>query len=415
MSDGSLWRDRRFNLFWTGQTLSTVGDAFTAVAFPLLIYRTTGSIAKMTALTACFAAGAVASGVVAGSIVDRVDRRRLLLATDAARAVLMAMVPIAAWFGFLSFSLLAVIAAAMGLLGNTFGIAYVAFVAELVTKQRVTEANARLQATAAASFVVGPALAGFTIEAWGPATAVGVDAISFVVSFFSLAAMAGSRAPPAAEPAAADDEEQEGHRRGGLVAGARFVASSPVLRTLALILSAEILITAAALDLFTYHLKSTLHQSDARVGTMFAVASVGAVVGAILSTRAKRRLGMRATYVATGFVLALALALVPLAGSFLVTAAIAVGFAFASAMRGILSMSRRQEVTPDRLLGRVTAAFWLTLSGARMLGAYVVGLVAAVHGNASTCRWLAAALFVIALLTIAARSLDARATGKRSA
>lgn len=407
MSDGPLWSDRRFNLFWAGQTLSTVGDAFTTVAFPLLIYKTTGSIAKMTALTACLAAGAAASGLVAGSIVDRVDRRRLLLATDAARAVLMAMIPIASWLGVLTFPLLGVIAAAMGLLGNTFGIAYVAFVAELVSKKRVTEANARLQGTAAASFVVGPALAGFAIEAWGPATAVGVDAMSFVASLISLAAVGGSPAPPEADRAAAGSE---GHRGGGLVVGARFIASSPVLRTLVLIVSAEILITAAALDLFTYHLKATLQQSDARVGTMFAVASVGAVVGAVLSTAAKRRLGMRVTYVAITFVVALALLLVPFANSFLVTAAVAVAFAFAETMRGVLSMSRRQEVTPDRLLGRVTAAFWLTTSGARMLGAYVVGLVAAVHGNASTCRWLAAALFVLALLTIAARSLNAPAS-----
>jgi MFS family permease len=403
VSDSSLWRDRRFNLFWTGQTLSTVGDAFTTVAFPLLIYKTTGSIAKMTELTACLAAGAAASALVAGSMVDRLDRRRLLLATDAARAVLMAVIPIASWCGYLSFPLLAVIGAAMGLLGNTFDIAYVAFVAELVSKKRVTEANARLEGTAAASFVVGPALAGLMIEAWGPATSIGVDALSFVASFLSLAAVGGLRTPAQADPAAAGDE---GHRRGGLVAGARFIARTPVLKALTLILSAEVLITAAALDLFTYHLKSTLGQSDALVGTMFAVASVGAVVGATLSTLAKRRLGMRVTYVATAFVLALALALVPLAGSFLVTAAIAVAFAFASTVRGVLSMSRRQEVTPDRLLGRVTAAFWLTLSGARMLGAYVVGLVAAAHGDAWTCRGLAAALFVLALLTVAARSLN---------
>ena len=404
MTTDVLWRDRSFNLFWIGQTLSATGDAFTAVAIPLLLYKSTGSIAKMTAITACGAAGAAASGLVVGAIVDRVDRRRLLLWTDLGRAFLMATVPLAAFLGMLSFPFLAVVAALMGLLGNTFGIGYVAFVPELVTSAHVMAANTRLHGTEAASYVIGPALAGVVVQAWGPETAVGIDALSFLASFASLLAV---RARVTTAPAAEDEHS----RATGLARGARFILHLPPLRAVVLFMCLEILATAAALDMFTFHLKSTLAQSDERVGTMFAIASIGGIVGAALSALVRRRLGMHGTYVATAFGLALAFGLMTFADSFALTALVAMLFTFSSTMRRVLSMTRRQELTPHRLLGRVTAAFWLATSAARVIGAYVVGLVAAHYGNIEASQTTAAFLLVLAIATIPARSLNAPAQG----
>jgi hypothetical protein len=88
------------------------------------------------------------------------------------------------------------------------------------------------------------------------------------------------------------------------------------------------------------------------------------------------------------------------------TAMIAVVFTLAASIRGVLSMTRRQELTPDHLLGRVTAVFWLTLSAARTVGAYVVGLIAGHFGNVVACQLAAAILFVLSSMTITARSLD---------
>ncbi|HEY0986034.1 MAG TPA: MFS transporter [Kofleriaceae bacterium] len=396
----SLWKDRSFNLFWMGQTLSTVGDAFTVVALPLLVYETTRSVASMATVTACTAAGAVASGLVAGVLVDRVDRRWLLAWTDLARACLMAVIPLASSAGALSIGMLAGVAALMGVLGNTFGIGYVAFVPELVSKERVLAANARLQGSAAASFVVGPALAGVAVQRWGAESALGVDALSFVASFLSLLAVR-ARAP--LTPRRRDDAITW---RTGLVRGAAFLLRLRPLRTVALVLVVELFATAAVLDLFTFHLKSTLGQSDERVGTMFAIASVGAIAGAAIAGRVRRRIGMRGAFVVTTFLLALALGVVRFASSFHATAMIAVAFTFAVSMRGVLSMTRRQELTPDHLLGRVTAVFWLALSASKTVGAYAVGLIAGHYSNVVACQVAAAILLVLSLTTITARSLD---------
>lgn len=88
--------------------------------------------------------------------------------------------------------------------------------------------------------------------------------------------------------------------------------------------------------------------------------------------------------------------------SFYATAMVAVVYTFASEMRSV----RRQELTPDHLLGRVAAVFWLALSVSRTIGAYIVGLIAGRYGNVFACQLAAAILLVLSLTTITARSLD---------
>ena len=71
----SLWRDRDFNIYWLGQTLSGLGDAFAAIALPLLVLQSTGSLHRMGRLTALVAVAHVVAGLASGALVDRVDRR----------------------------------------------------------------------------------------------------------------------------------------------------------------------------------------------------------------------------------------------------------------------------------------------------------------------------------------------------
>jgi MFS family permease len=133
---------RSFRVFWLVQTLSVAGDAFSFVALPLLVYAVTGSIAQMGLLTALGGVGRIVAGFFAGSIADRFDRRTVLLACDAFRAVLFTLVPLtqSVWILYAVVPL----GAAAGML---FSVAYVASVPNLVGPDRITEANGRLNAT----------------------------------------------------------------------------------------------------------------------------------------------------------------------------------------------------------------------------------------------------------------------------
>jgi MFS family permease len=176
-----LWRDRDFSVFWAAQTLSVVGDSFALIALPLLVLRATGSVAQMGLLTAVAAVASVVAGVFAGVVVDRLDRRMLLVVCDLARTVLYGLVPLAWAFGP-HIWLLYVVLPLGEAVGMLFSVTYVTAVRALVPRDRITQANGRLSATAAAAGVIGPVLAGAVAARFGPAVAVGVDAASFAVS-----------------------------------------------------------------------------------------------------------------------------------------------------------------------------------------------------------------------------------------
>ena len=84
-----------FRAFWLAQTLSVAGDSFSLIAVPLLVLHTTGSVALMGLLTGVAGVATVLAGLVAGVVVDRTDRRRLLIGCDLARCLLLTTVPLA--------------------------------------------------------------------------------------------------------------------------------------------------------------------------------------------------------------------------------------------------------------------------------------------------------------------------------
>ena len=89
-----LWRNRNFNIFWFGQTLSGLGDAVAMIAMPLLVLQVTGSVAQMGLVIGTFAVMQLFTGIFAGILVDRLDRRRLMIDCDLGRQFVYALIPV---------------------------------------------------------------------------------------------------------------------------------------------------------------------------------------------------------------------------------------------------------------------------------------------------------------------------------
>jgi predicted MFS family arabinose efflux permease len=369
-------RARGFHAFWSAQILSVLGDSFSQLAVPLLVLDATGSIATAGLLTGASATAATVAGLLAGVVVDRFDRRALLVGADVARMLLFAAVPLVWWLApappiWPLFVLLPLAAA----IGMVFQVAAVTAVRGLVPAAELTRANGRLHAGAALASVAGPALAG-AVSGWlGPAAAIAADAASFGLS----AALLTLVRLPARVAAPAGD----GARAGPLaefLAGARFLLRHPVLRPLTALLTVFLLLLHGIDDVVVYHLKQGLDQSDGTVGLVLAAGAAGTVTGSLLVAPLRRRLGFGAAWI--GAVAVAGVAVVALAatrrpaeaGALLLVYFACVGVA------GICSLSLRQEVTPEHLLGRVTAAFWtlhFSLSG---VGAAASTWLAQRHG-----------------------------------
>ncbi|MFD1658773.1 MFS transporter [Streptomyces caeni] len=366
---------RDFGIFWAAQTLSVLGDSFALIALPLLVLEATGSIARMGLLTAAGGAASVLAGVFAGVVVDRVDRRRLLIACDAVRMVLYALIPLV-WLAGPRIWLLYAVLPVCEVVGMVFSVAYVTVVRGLVEGERITAANGRLNATAAAAGVAGPLCAG-VVAAWaGPAAAVAVDAASFGVSALCLGFV---RFRPDTPPGPAPD------RKGlwrDLVAGASFLRRHPVLRVLTLLLAVFSFLELGLNDLLIYHLKHDLGQRDGTVGTVLAVGALGSITGALLVARVRRGLGFGPTWIGAVAVCGCALGGIGWARGVPAVAFLAAVFLGGVGVAGTCSMSLRQEVTPRHLLGRVTSAFWTLHYAAAPVGAAVVTWAAQHHGTA---------------------------------
>ncbi|MBG0831109.1 MFS transporter [Planomonospora sp. ID67723] len=400
----SLWRDRDFGIFWAAQTLSVAGDSFAYIAVPLLVLHATGSVAQMGLLTGVAGAASICAGIFAGVLVDRLDRRTLLICCDLARMVLYGLVPLVWAFGPQVWLLYVVLPLGEAV-GMVFQVTYVTAVRTLAGEDRVTEANGRLYATAAAAGVLGPSLAGVVSGQFGPTAALGVNAASFglsAIGVFLIRLGGSSQNPAGTAPPLRQRPSQE------LLAGARFLWRHPVLRTLTVLLSFFIFLTLGLTDVVIYHLKHGLGQSDAAVGAVLGAAAVGTVVGALLTPPLRRRLGFGASWIGAMVICGLAVAGLGASGDVWGVAVLVAVYLGCVSVAGICSMSLRQQVTPDHLLGRVTSAFWTIHFSLGPVGAALLAWGAEKYGVATVYLVSGTGCLSIALIALCTPVRQAR-------
>ncbi|HMA37052.1 MAG TPA: MFS transporter [Chloroflexia bacterium] len=383
---------RTFNIVWAGQTLSILGDTFAFVAVPLLVLQATGSIAQMGLITGIFGIGQLAAGLVAGLLVDRWDRRWLLIGCDCGRALLYGAIPLLWGHIGPQIALLYLVAGLGGFLGNTFQIGLAALLPNLVDRTQLTAANSRLQISIGVAFLLGPLLAGLVSQGLGgPAIAIGVDALSFLASVLSLWVIRLPIDP--LDPR----EPQPGTAPADLLAGVRFLIQAPQLRVVSLFLAASLFLTAPVPDLFIYRLKHDLGAGDSGVGLVLGFAALGAIGAGVVAAGVRRRWGFGIACWGGGGLIGAALAPIGFQTTLPAIAGLALVAFFGSTLRDTVALAFRQEVTPDALLGRLTAAASTLNLVLGSLGAAVLTGISAYIGTPLTLLIIGGGLLLLAL------------------
>lgn len=399
-------RNRSFLIFWSGQSLASLGNMFALIAMPLLVLQATGQVAQMGLVTATFTVGQLVSGLFAGQLVDALNRRVLMIICDAGRAVIFATIPLTWIFFGPQVWLIYVVTALGSVLGMIFQVGYVTAVANLVEKDQIITANGYINASMAISAMIGPLLGGVAVARFGPAIALSAQTAAFAISALSLMLVR-------LRPVAADATQAQGSEHGisALLAGVRYLFGQPVLCAVSVILLAYGLATGAGLDLFIFHIKSDLHQDGTAVGFVFAASSIGAIIGSLAAGIIRKRLGFGPAYLGAVILSGLPFMVIGMSYNLYVVAGLAAVFQLVSMVMGINSMSLRQEITPDALLGRVTAAFW-TVSGVMTpLGAALGTALAARIGAPWTFFWMGLLMVVIGLAGIFSPARQRRPAG----
>ncbi|MFF1798361.1 MFS transporter, partial [Kitasatospora sp. NPDC058263] len=173
---------RGFNLFWAGQTVSTVGDRVTVFVVPtLMIFALHASALQVGVVAMAQYLGIPLLGPVAGVLVDRWDKRRTMLVCDLVRLVAVAAVPLAYWLDALSTPLLVGCVAVISGATIFFNVGYLVAVPAVAPKDQLVRAYSRLEGSGSVSEVAGPSIAAGLYSALGVAALL-VDAASYLVS-----------------------------------------------------------------------------------------------------------------------------------------------------------------------------------------------------------------------------------------
>jgi MFS family permease len=372
----SLWSHRDFRLLWVGDTVSQFGSMITNTAAPLLAALVLAATPfQMGLLTAADTAAFLLIGLPAGAWVDRMRRRPLMIGADTGRALLLASIPVAWWFGVLTLTQLILVGLAVGVLTVFFDVAYQSYLPALVERDKLMEGNQKLQASQAVAQVSGPAIAGWLTQLIGAANALGVDALSYVWSVVTLSGIRTVEPPVERAP--------ERHLRKEIAEGLRFVFGN---RSLVGIVGCtgssnfgSGIIGAVAVLVLTRQLGA----SAGITGTVLTAGGAGGVAGALTSRWVAQRFGQARTIWLSVLVTTPFLLLLPLAGHGWLLTLFALGeaaYSYGAVVYNIAQVSYRQAICPPRLQGRMNASIRFLVWGTIPLGGLVGGALGATIG-----------------------------------
>lgn len=400
-SRAGLWQDHNFSIFWAGQTFDAFGDAAALILIPLLVLEATGSVAQMGLVTATMGVGSLISSIFSGPLADRFDRRKIMILCDTGRTLLYPAIPIS-WllFGH-SIVPLYLVAATASYLTTFFMVTYTAAIPNIVDKSQISEANGRLQATVALAYITGPIVAGFSSKHFSPNNAVLLVSLSYAISA-GLMLLIRLRKSSVVE--SADSAESKSSRLDIYLAGIRFLLRHPALKPVTLLLAAFLVISGATINLTIYRLRHDLGQSDDTIGVVFGLASFGALIGGVLSPLMRRKKGFGFSFLGSAMLLGAATALIGVMPSVSLIAVMAVFFGFSNTVRSVSSMSLRQQVTPDYLLGRVSSAFWAMITVLSPLGTAAATMLAAWIGTSPVLIITGTMCIIVALFGLFTRA-----------
>ncbi|MCP2254881.1 putative arabinose efflux permease, MFS family [Prauserella aidingensis] len=396
-----------YRWLWTSTAFSGLADGLFRVGLPLVAATMTRSPTLIAGLTFAVTLPWLLLALPVGAFVDRLDRRRIMLAANLTRAGCAAVLA-----GLLSTDttaiwLLYAIAFGVGAAGVYYEIAAQSIVPRLVHGDVLARANGRLfgiQLTT--DEFVGPPLAGALVAA-GATAAVGAPGALWAVGVAALPLVRGRfRVGSPASPQAT--ARRSSPLRRDIAEGVRFLWRQPLLLRFTAMNGLFNLATSATFAIFVLQALGPMSLSGTAYGALLAAIAAGSLLGSVLAERVERLLGRTRTlwvsYSATVLIVA---------APALTTNAYAIGAAFFLGGAGMLvanvvTVSLRQRITPDRLLGRVTSAHRLVAWGTKPLGAALGGVVGELFGLRSVFAVMTAVALVLltALLGVDDRRLD---------
>ena len=390
-----LRRNRDFLVLWSAQLVSTLGSQVSLVAFPLLVLALTGSAARAGVVGFANTIPALLFYLPAGVLVDRLDRKRVMVATSAIGAVALGSIPAALAIGHLAFEQIVAVAFVQGTVTAVFGLTEQGALPLVVHPGQVSEALARNEARREGASLAGLPLGGVLFAA-GRALPFVVDAVSYLACAVGLLAL---RTPL--------QEQREATRRRPLAEiaeGVRWLWEMTFVRASALAVAGANFIWGG-IEIVLIVRAHEGGATSAAIGIMLAMIGAGGLLGAFAAPALGRRLAMPVIVVGAFWVEAAVVAALAATRDPYLLGAIAALAAFPAPAWNAVVVGARLTLTPDRLRGRVNSAARLLSASLMPLGALAGGLLVGATGTTATLLLFSAWQAAVAAAAMATRSL----------
>lgn len=377
-----LWRHPEFMKLWGSLTITSFGAQITNLALPLtaavLLHATPMQMGVLVALeTLPFALVSLHAGV----LIDRVRRLPIVIASDIGRGVALLAIPVAAYFNALSIEVLFVVGFFCGVQNVVGGAAYQVLLAQMAGRRRLVEANAKITLGETSAALIGPGLSGVLIQLLTAPFAIAFDACAFFVSALMLRRVRAHR--DVVHPGASASVTQEIHE------GLKLVWNNRTLLALAWLAGLWQILHHMQIAVLILFATRELSLSPGAIGLTYMFGGLGCVLAAGFAERLTQRFGVGPVIVHGLTLTALGWQAFGLVSGPVWLATIALGvamlmFDFGAVLFGINYLSLRQAITPDRLLGRMTATMRFLTVAAAPLGSLAGGALATIIGLRAT-------------------------------
>ena len=383
---------------WMSLTITSFGAQITNLALPLtaavMLQATPWQMGVLVALeTLPFALVSLHAGV----LIDRVRKLPIVIASTIGRGVALLAIPVTAWFGVLSIEILYIVGFLCGIQNVVGGAAYQVLLARMAGRNRLVEANAKVALGETSAALVGPGLAGGLIQLVTAPFAILLDALTFIAAGLMLRRVRVPHDVPDAGPRPSVATE--------IHEGLALVWNNRTLLALAWVAALWQILHHMQLAVLILFATRELGLNAGTIGIVYAFGGLGCVIASALAERLSARFGVGPVIVHGLALTALAwqafgLISGPVWLATLVLGCVMLVFDFGAVLYGINYLALRQAITPDRLLGRMTATMRFLTVAAAPLGSLAGGALATAIGLRATLLTIGALALVLVVAAI---------------
>lgn len=359
-----LWQNRDYLLLWSGQVVSSLGSQVSQLALPLLLLALTHSPAQAGVAGALRATPYLIFSLPAGALIDRWDRKRVMIVCDTGRALSLVSLAIALWLGRLTLVQIYLVSLIEGTLYVFFNLAEAACLPRVVSKEQLPAATAQNLATFNISTLLGGPLGG-TLYSVSQVLPFVADAASYALSVLSLLRIN----TPFQEERAPTARKLWREIKDGLL----WLWGHQLIRSMAL-LTGGLNLLMGGYSLLAIVLLQHLHASPLTIGLVFAAVGIGGIVGTVIAPSIQKRFSFGQVIIATCWGVSLLWPLYTVSPTVVSVGVISTLIFLAFPLYDTVQFSYRSAIIPDALQGRVNSVFRLFAFAGQPLGLALTGV-----------------------------------------